>query len=263
MIKIQSSYRLIKNKNISDDKAIKNLSDIEYKIELPEKEEELIDSEDDFLEEDKDEDLSYEEKIRKDIEGQIIREVEEKRENILNNALEEAESVRQKAYEEGFERGQSQGLEEGFEQGYRKGEEEANKNKEKALDYMSQVDNYVKDYIRESEKDIISLAITIAERIIDFEMEDREETILNIIRPVIQEYNKQDKIIISCNSKRYDFVKKHLDEFKNLSPETQFVVFKDDNLGENDCVIESDNQYIDLSIKKQLDSIFNTIRHME
>ena len=263
MIKIQSSYRLIKNKNISDDKAIKNLSDIEYKIELPEKEEELIDSEDDFLEEDKSEELSYEEKIRKDIEEQIIREVEEKRENILNNALEEAESVRQKAYEEGFERGQSQGLEEGFEQGYRKGEEEANKNKEKALDYMSQVDNYVKDYIRESEKDIISLAITMAERIIDFEMEDREETILNIIRPVIQEYNKQDKIIISSNSKRYDFVKKHLDEFENLSPETQFVVFKDDNLGENDCVIESDNQYIDLSIKKQLDSIFNTIRHME
>lgn len=259
-MKIPSSYnKLIKNKYIKDDSGKKKVLDLDYKLiptsldldsEL--EGEEIFDTENYDLND-----------IKKQIEKSVVRDIENERKKILKMASEQAETIKEKAQEEGYGSGYNVGLEKGYIDGIKEAKEETKNSRENALDMIVQAKRMVDEYFQESRESIIKLSVNMAESIVNYTIDENSEGILSLIKPVIEEYNKKQKIIISCHRDRYDFLKKKIEELEEISPETKFFVFKDNNLDINDCILESEDQVIDLSIKNQLDSIISTIEHME
>ena len=266
MIKIQSSYnKLIKNRYIVEEKDSKKVLNFDYV--LPEIIEEDI--EEDFFEEVYDESFNQEEiplsedEIKAEIEEKLIREIEDERNRILSIAEDNAESLKKEAEKIGYEEGYNLAFDKGYKEGLDMAKKDMEGAKANALDLINQAETMVKDYIRENEKNILELAVDMAESIVEFSLDEYPEAILNMVRPVILEYSKKEKITISCNEFRYEELKLEVEELRDLYPDTKFFIFKDNNLDKNDCIVECEDQLIDLSIKNQLDSIINTIKYME
>lgn len=265
-MKIPSLYnKLIKNKYVLDEEDDdRKVLDIDYKIIVTE-EDLAIDSDIDVEQViDSSGRAVYDiQEIRKDIEKSVVKEIENERRKILTLAQEEGEEIKEDAKKIGYDAGYYKALEEGYEAGINKANEEMKAAKENALDLMDQAELMVNEYVVENEKSIIRLAVNMAESIVGFSIDENSYGILNLVKPVIAEYSKKEKMLITCNPARYDFLKSNLQELEDVSPDTKFFIFKDENLDLNDCIIESEDQFIDLGIKCQLQSIINTIKHME
>lgn len=271
MIKIQSSYRLIKSKYILEDTE-KSLLNLDYDTNFIESFSPKIDDEYEIKEVILNNDRSIKEGreiesinngVRENIESKILREIEEDRNRIINNAKKEAKKIKEEAEEKGYKDAFDRGLEEGYSEGLEKIEKDMKESKDKALDLIVQAEEITKDYFLENKNNLIKLAVDMAESIVGYSIDEKEEGILNLIKPIVTEYNKKEKITITCHPKQYEFLKDNLSKLESISPDTKFFIFRDGNLGEKDCLIENEDQLIDLTIKKQLDSIVNTIRHME
>ena len=264
MIKIPSSYnKLIKNRYVLDNEEDKKVLDVDYKL-IPKRKESLSLESSKKDKDDESGDKVYNlEELKEEIEMKVVRDIEDERQRVLLLAQDEAVEIKKKAQESGYEAGYSRALEEGYRDGLEKAEKEMKEAKENSLDLIVQAEGMVNDYVKENENRIIRLAADMAESIVGFSIENSSDGILNLVKPVVAEYSKKEKIIISCNPVRYDFLKSNLKELEEISPDTKFFVFKDENLGLNDCIVESEDQFIDLGIKGQLDSIINTIKHME
>lgn len=266
MIKIQSSFRIIKSEDIDNDS---QLSLVETKIEFPEQsfyiEEETYEEDlEVFSENEKEE---YEEidieKIKEDIRGQIYREIEYEKNQILTKANEEADNLKLESKQQGYK----DGIRKGFVEGYDKGKEEAEKDcqeiKNNAINMVKQAEDYVSEYYEENQKRIIRLAGDMAESIIHKTIDTSSENVAMLIKPIIQQYRKKEQIIITAHPENSGFLKNNLNKLIDTHEDTKFVILKDSSLEKNGCTLENENQIIDLQIKHQIENIIDEINNME
>ena len=259
MIKIPSSYKIIKKENISsieEFKVVDTKIDIEAEDELEEQLEDIVS--------DKEEKETYDlEEIKREVKRVLYKEMEEKRDNIIQQAYKKAEELKIEAKKQGFKEGHNQGYENGYKEGLRKAQDEAIVIKNNALSLIQQSEDYVSQYLDENKEKIIQLAADMAESIVHHTIETSSENIFLLIKPILQSYDKKDNIIISCNLENYDYIKENLQELKDICPGSKFVILKDNNLEKNNCIIENEHQIIDLQIKNQIKSILEEIKDLE
>ncbi|NLY45165.1 MAG: hypothetical protein GX053_04150 [Tissierella sp.] len=217
--------------------------------------------------------------IRNQIRQDLLQEIQEQRDSIINEAMEEAEEIRLRArdtgYTEGFSQGSKDGKKQGLDEGTKKGlengylqgvidaQDEANQIKKNALNMLNKAGDEVDKYMAENQGRIIDLAAQMAESIIHSTIDSSSENILQLIRPIIQQFRKVETVIITCNPHSYDYLKKSLYQIEKKYEDIKFVLFEDDGLEKNGCIIENENQIIDLQIGKQLKNIVEKIKNME
>ena len=259
MIKIPSSYKIIKKENISsieEFKVVDTKIDTEFEDELEEQLGDIVP--------DKEEKETYDlEEIKREVKKVLYKEMEEKRDNIIQQAYKKAEELKIEAKKQGFKEGHNQGYENGYKEGLRKAQDEAIVIKNNALSLIQQSEDYVSQYLDENKEKIIQLAADMAESIVHHTIETSSENIFLLIKPILQSYDKKDNIIISCNLENYDYIKENLQELKDICPGSKFVILKDNNLEKNNCIIENEHQIIDLQIKNQIKSILEEIKDLE
>ena len=266
MIKILSSYKIIKSINVnteSEKSAILTKLDSTYNTKEFSSQESVDlsnDSKDvDFIDTDV---LSKE--IRNEILEELKEEIQEERANIIRIAKVEAENLKDEARKQGQEIGLKQGYEQGYQQGYKEGLDEAvlenAEIRNNAIDMVKQAEKNIVDYFKSNKMNMINLAVEIAESIIHYTIDTSSENILMVINPILEEYGKKGNVTISCHPNNIKFLKEHLHQLEEDYPDSKFIIFEDGNLEKNGCVIENKTQVIDLQIKKQLDSIVNEIK---
>lgn len=259
---MQSSYRIIKKQDISGIEEFKAVDteyevdkEYELEIEIPEEDEEGKEEKYDI------------EQIEREIRKSLYEETEIERANIIKEAHEMAEKLKLESRKQGFDKGYKEGYEEGYGKGYRDGidktKEEAELIKENALSLISQSEEHVTNYLAENRERIIQLAADMAESIVHHTIDTSTDNILMLIKPILQSYDKKDNIIISCNSANYEYIDNRRQQLRDICPDSNIVIMKDDNLEENGCVLENEKQIIDLQIRKQIESILEEIRELE
>lgn len=263
VIKIPSSFRIIKREDVANDSG---LSLIETKMDFQEQrfnlEDEMLEEDFDENEEEIHEDIDID-KIKKDIRKQIYREIENEKVQIINKANEEADSLKLEAKQQGYK----DGIRKGFVEGYDKGKEEAQKDcqemKESAIQMVAQAEDYIEEYYEENQKRIIRLAGDMAESIIHKSIDTSSENIAMLIKPIIQQYRKKEQIIITAHPENCAFLKNNLNRLIDHNEDTKFVILEDPSLEKNGCTIENENQIIDLQIRKQIENVIDEINNME
>lgn len=230
---------------------------------------------DGFEEEDREEADQTKDQMRKS----LLREMEAQRETIIKEAMEDGEDIRLRAretgYNEGFHKGSEDGFKQGMEEGKAKGmesgyiqgienaREEADQIKRNAIELLENAQDEVCKYIVNHQQRIIDLAAQMAESIVHSTIDTSSDNILQLIKPIIQQFRKVESIIITCNPKNYDYLKKSMYEIENKYEDIKFIILEDGNLEKNGCTIENENQIIDLQIKKQLKNIVEKINNLE
>ena len=281
VIKIQLSYRIIKKNNASISSEDTSIIDTKLDYDKLDLGDSYGDSSDDIHLADEDikdpEDELNE--IRSQIRKDLIEEIQAEKDSIINKAVKEAEEIalraRDTGYKEGFNQGLEKGMKQGINQGNKKGlengylqgvidaQDEANQIKKNAMDMLDKAGDEVEKYMAENQKRIIDLAVQMAESIVHSTIDSSSENLLQLIKPIIQQFRKVDAVIITCNPHSYDYLKKSLYQLEKKYEDIKFVLFEDESLEENGCLIENENQIIDLQIGKQLKNIVEKIKNVE
>lgn len=173
------------------------------------------------------------------------------------------EKSRQEGYAEGFSTGKEDGYREGFEKGCQEGlshaREEAEKIRAEAMAIFEEAEMKVLDYYKDSENQILKLAIELAESITHETISSDSENIMSMVTPALHDYGKSEKVIIRANPLNVSFVKGHLHQIEKLCPSARLIVIEDPEIEENGAVIENENQITDLQISSQLKKFLQII----
>src|SRR6185369_4539075 len=159
----------------------------------------------------------------------ILEEAEDFAAEIRREALEEAENLKTIAHREGTENALT----------------EFERNLVESREIRERV-------WRETEKDLLRLAVRLAERIVGREIEKDDKTIIEIISTALQNARQQEKLIVRVNPKDLPTIEKETENFAS-GGRIQFIDFvADPRVASSGCLIESEVGTIDARLETQL-----------
>ena len=148
---------------------------------------------------------------------------------IRRQALEETARLRDEAYREGMEKSLAE-----FEQ-----------NLLEALEIRERV-------WRETEKDLLRLAVRLAEKIIGREIQAEKQTVTDIVAAALQNARQQEKLTVRVNPADLSLIEEEREKFLP-SGRARFIDFiADPRVASGGCLIESEVGTIDARLETQL-----------
>lgn len=201
----------------------------------------------------------------KNIKSQVDKmreEAEKQAESIVEQANKQAQTIKRQAQEKGYQEGFEKGQGKGYQEGYEKALQDVKSIKEEARKLLMNAHKESRQYIENIREEIIELAITMAKRILYRQIDTKEESIIEIVKSALHEAEERKQIIIRCCSSSISILKSHLDEFKKICPNAYFTFLEDNALEKYGCVIETEEQVMDLEIDQQLKNIKTALLEM-
>lgn len=164
-------------------------------------------------------------------------------EKIVKEAQNECEDIKKKAYEEGHNIGLRNGYEDGYKESYEDNIEKAKQESEeiinKANNILLQANEQFTDFLKDSKKDIISLSVSIAEKVLKEKFKD-EESMNNILEATIKEYEIKENFVIRTNAIYIEKVNEQLNELKNQQLiKGESFILADDFIEPGNAIIET------------------------
>ncbi len=105
---------------------------------------------------------------------------------------------------------------------------------------------------RETEKDLLRLAVRLAEKIVGREIKKDDKTIIDIISTALQNARQQEKLTIRVNPTDLPTVEREAEKF-SLGGRVQFIdLVADPRVTASGCLIESEVGTIDARLETQL-----------
>ncbi len=105
---------------------------------------------------------------------------------------------------------------------------------------------------RETEKDLLRLAVRLAERIVGREIEKDDRAIIEIISTALQNARQQEKLTVRVNPKDLPAIEKEAENFAS-GGRIRFIDFvADPRVASSGCMIESEVGTIDARLETQL-----------
>jgi flagellar assembly protein FliH len=149
---------------------------------------------------------------------------------------------------------------EGFTAGEKAGIDSERKNLESVIDTLTQTVeqlNEIKNEVyRHSEKEVVSLAMGIATKIVGHEVTINKNVILNVLKQALKKIVDSDQIKIRVNPYDLQFLKTQNHQFAHLIDNMGSVSFEaDETILTGGCLIETNSGDIDARIDKQIEAV--------
>jgi flagellar assembly protein FliH len=178
--------------------------------------------------------------------------VEEEVSNLRINWEKEKEILQQDAYQQAYE----QGLVEGREIG----REEYKQHISHAKEVISKVQEDYLLHIEKAENVILELGMQTAERIMGTVIDENPSAFLDIVKRGIKEVRDFPVVQIHIHPSRYGLLNENLEELESMLPVLQkLLIFPDDELGLEECFIETDEGRVIVSVDSQLREVKNKL----
>jgi len=149
---------------------------------------------------------------------------------------------------------------EGFSAGEKAGIDSERKNLRSVLDTLTQTVQQLTEIKNEvychSEKEVVSLAMGIATKIVGHEVTINKNVILNVLKQALKKIVDSDKIKIRVNPYDLHFLKTQNHQFAHLIDNMGRLSFEaDDTILTGGCLIETNSGDIDARIDKQIEVV--------
>lgn len=190
---------------------------------------------------------------------QILKQLEEKQTTLLANVESEI-SQKRLAWETEREKLIQETKEQGFKEGFKEGQAAGQKEYEGLLDHVNSLvalakDDYEKT-IKRSEEAIVKLAMTVAEKILDHQLDENPELFTNIVQSVLLQLKDSDSVEIYVHPTYFESVLNKKDKYEQLLRQhTNLQIFANQNLQQTDCIVEHTYGKVDASIEIQLEQL--------
>lgn len=174
------------------------------------------------------------------------RELEEEYSRLIQEAEIEAQKVREDAYREG--------LSEGKEEGLRAAQEKAEGLIKDIRTYMKRLKDLEENLRKESEREVVKLALAIARKIVSREIKTDPDTITHIVRAALEKIPFSPQIKIRVNPADWEYITKNPLEAGEY--EYKDIALEPDNaINPGGCYLETGFGDIDSRWEEQLKEI--------
>lgn len=219
----------------SDDQSDKNLS-LEMKQELNQMKKDILDE-------------------AKKESDELLKSAQKENEQIISKAYDESMKIREKAKKEGFEIGKKEGL-------------AVMKDKEKkvmaeALKYKNKTIEEYNAYLESKDEAIVNLVIDTVEKILKKHVKDDVDLIENLVKKGIEKSIFTENIKIRVSEDDYEVAVDSKAKILTFSKDIKDIEFVTDySLEKGDCIIESQNGSVDVSVSTQYEKFKDFIREL-
>ena len=174
----------------------------------------------------------------------------------LAKAKKEAEVIQQKAQEQGYKAGQHQG----YQDGYQAGLNEAQKIIDQEQKNLNQTTADCQRLAQEKEAQMREFSIKMAEVLLKKQLELKPEMIVDVINPVLVEFEKPDEmLIIRANSRYHEPLSDRMEKMHQEIPNLRYSVLDDDALGLGEVKLESNESFVTVDIQKELELFLQSL----
>ncbi len=168
-------------------------------------------------------------------------------ERIVNQAMQEAEAIREEARAAGREEGRA----------------EASTRIEEAMETLNRAVKERKKIIKDSEQELLRLAIKVAEQIIRSEVSMHRDVCLNIVAEAIARVSDREQIIVRVNREDAEYLKRYKDRLAGmLDGVKSFSILEDAGVEPGGCIIETNLGFIDAKISTKLKAIESALKKL-
>lgn len=183
-------------------------------------------------------------------------------------------------YQEGFNLGKTEGFEKGFEEGYKEGlktgEKKAKENllsleeglKKEYRSKLEKLDKLLKLLEEEKKKlvlnldrEVLSLALLIAKKLVLKEVKTDETLTLNLIREALNYLAEGIEIKIKVNPEEMNYLEKEI--LKELKSSSKVIFESDPNVTKGGVFIETSLGVIDATLEKRWEKLLDTLFNHE
>ena len=156
--------------------------------------------------------------------------------------------LQQQAYEEAFQIG--------FEEGRKKSLSDMSESIKTANEVTSRAKENALKYMEEQERVILEIAIRTAERIIGKTLEENEEAFLTVVKRGLKEAREMKEIKLYVSVTHYDLISSNRSELASIfPPDIPFLIFANDDFDAHDCIIETNQGRVVVSVDEQLNEL--------
>lgn len=176
---------------------------------------------------------------------------------ILSDANAEAEQIRENAYQEGFEKG----LEEGNMEAMRRADEYlANIQAEQEAE-IAAIQSQMEEAYAENCSKLVDLSCQLISKFTGILVSDYKPVMLYMINEALRESDTSRQFTIKVSEGNYIYVSDNSDRLVGAAnPGINIEVYGDANLKDDQCIIETDNGIIDLSMDVQIKNLVTAIK---
>lgn len=214
---------------------------------------------------DKNEEEKFKEEIQeqlqkaKDTYDEIISKAKLESEKIIQDAHKECDDIKKRAYEEGHNLGVKNGYEDGYKEAYEDNIEKAKEESEeiinKANNILIESKDQVASYLKDNKKEIISLSISIAEKVLKEKFKD-VDSMNNILEATINEYEIKENFVIRTNAMYIETLNAQLNDLKKQqSIKGEAFILADDFIQPGNAVIETNKGRLIVGIDCVMDKV--------
>lgn len=159
--------------------------------------------------------------------------------NLVSRAQVEAVSIKEEAVKEGYNKGLIQA------------EEDISHLREELKEFYSYKDKVVEAI----SKDVLEIALDIAQTIIKKEVEQNQDILLNIITDIMKSTAKSDeRVTLKVSPEDVDFVKMSIPQILSIAQvEAKISVVAAENVDKGSVIVETSSGIVDASFKTQLE----------
>ncbi len=189
---------------------------------------------------------------------------------IVNQAHDEVEHMRAAAYDEAKEiRRKAQ--EEGYEAGYGEGQATAQRELKEQTDALAERGNELEQayiekeerLIADTERQMVDLLCQLIPSITGVVIDNQRDVLLYMINAAMQDLDNSRHFVIKVSANDYEELAGRKDEiYGALNPNITVEIFEDAQLSDRQCLIETDNGIVDVSLDVQLDNLITALRLM-
>ncbi|WP_250673010.1 FliH/SctL family protein [Paraclostridium ghonii] len=214
-------------------------------------------------------DENEEEKVKEEIQEQlkqakntydeVVEKAQLESEKIIQDAYKECDEIKKRAYEEGHNLGVKNGYEDGYKESYEDNIEKAKQESEDIINKSNSIliesKNQVLNYLKDNKKEIISLSIFIAEKVLKEKFEDMD-SMNKIIENTIKEYEIKENFVIRSNAMYIESINEQLNDLKSKQLiKGEAFVLADEFIEPGNAVIETNKGRLIVGVDCVLDKI--------
>ncbi|SKA86352.1 flagellar assembly protein FliH [Caloramator quimbayensis] len=206
-----------------------------------------------------------------DIKNAIKKEIDDEKEKILSQSknqaqviIEEAKikakEIYEKAKDEGFQEGYKEGYSKGYDFGINEAQKETEGKRKDAECYVKESYEKTRQFIKEFEKEIISLSVEIAKSVIKSELVINSNAVFKIAESIISKSVDKKLIMLKVNPLDLNVLKDRREELSlYVEDSNNLIIIGDNTIEQGNIVAETKSGFIDGSIDTQLSIILKSL----
>ncbi|MGN0437916.1 MAG: FliH/SctL family protein [Lachnospiraceae bacterium] len=202
--------------------------------------------------------------------SEVLNSAKQEAEDIINGAHDEAEQLRANAYDEA-EQIRKNAYDEGYETGYQEAVAKANEELSVKLEEIAcqkqalqeEQEQFKSDLLQETEKRMVDILCKLIHSVTGVAIENQKNVLLYMINRAMQDQDNSKHFVIKLSSKDFPLVSERKNEiYGAMNPNIDIELFEDAKLSDYQCIIETDNGMVDLSLDVQLNNLTQALKLM-